>query len=115
MCKFGVYTDRLIKTTGTQKNKFLLYYTSMEDKIVGSLGFTVEGPGFGDVSVCTHAHIPKPGGSPREFPKNQIVGSRQFYIEKTGIRGSHTSNCGNPIWECLERQSSDIIEQKGQE
>jgi hypothetical protein len=101
MCKFGVYTDRLIKATGTQKNKFLLYYTSMEDKIVGSLGFTVEGP--------------KSGSSPREFPKNQIVGSRQFYIEKTGIRGSHTSNCGNPIWEGLERQSSEIIEQKGQE
>jgi hypothetical protein len=46
--------------------------------------------------------------------EDKIVGSRNFYIEKIGTRGSHKSNCGSPVWESQERQSPEIIEQKDQ-
>jgi PLP dependent protein len=46
--------------------------TAKIDQLKGSLGISVIGPRFGGVSVRTHAHTPKSGVSPQEFPETQL-------------------------------------------
>jgi hypothetical protein len=47
--------------------------------MLGSSGISVIIPRFGGVSVQTHAHTPKSGVPPQDFPKTKML-----VIEQTG-------------------------------